>query len=148
RNDSVRNWKVMTEAPEVTRELSGQSIELTRVLEQTDWSLELNPDARVTQLITSVDDFSQIYPIFVMQRLGQGAVFLNAGDRGEVARHARPLRSLYYEAVHFSMNVPLMMTLRYTKGDEAWHQDVKYAKLTLDGAPLAEGDQNLNCPEQ
>lgn len=147
RNDSVRNWKVMTEAPEVTRELSGQSIELTRVLEQTDWSLELNPDARVTQLITSVDDFSQIYPIFVMQRLGQGAVFLNAGDRGEVALRDLPLRSLYYEAEHFSKIVPLMMTMRYTMGDEAWHQDVNYANLTLDGAPLAEGYQNLNYAE-
>lgn len=147
RNDAVRNWSVTTEAPEITRELSGQSIELTRVLEQTDWSLEMNPDVRATQLITSVDDFSQTYPIFVVQRVGQGAIFLSSGDRGEVSIRDLPLRSLYYEAEHFSKIVPMMMTVRYAMGDEAWHQEVNYANLTLDGAPLAEGYQNLRYAE-
>lgn len=146
-NDAVRNWVVSTAAPEVTLEFTGQEIQLTEVMEQTDWALELNPRVRLTRLIGSVDDFSQEYAIFAMVPVGQGVVFLNAGDKGEAAIRTAAFRELYYNAAHFSKIVPMMIALRHAAGDEAWHQDINYANLTLDGVPLVEVVDNLNYVE-
>src|SRR5690606_1624625 len=146
-NDAVRNWVVSTAAPEITLEFTGQEIQLTEVMEQTDWALELNPRVRLTRLIGSVDDFSQEYAIFAMVPVGQGVVFLNAGDKGEAAIRTAAFRELYYNAAHFSKIVPMMIALRHAAGDEAWHQDINYANLTLDGVPLVEVVDNLNYVE-
>lgn len=143
-NDTVRNWVVSSDAPEITREFSGQEMQLTQVLEQADWAVELNPEAGAVGLINSVDDFSFTYPIFVSMSLGQGTVFLNAGDKGDPDTKDAALADLYYNTEHFSQIVPMMMAIRYALKAEVWHQETNYANLTMDGAALEAVYENLD----
>lgn len=143
-NDSVRNWVVSSDAPEITREFSGQEMQLTQVLEQADWALELNPERGAVELIGSLDDRSMSYPIFASIPLGQGEVFLNSGDKGDADTRNASLADLYYNTEHFSQIVPMMMALRYTLQTEAWHQEQNYANLTMDGTPLEAVYENLD----
>lgn len=136
--DSVRNWTVTSEAPEVTQEFSGMYIELTSVMKQLDYGLEIDPESRVTTLLVSEDDYGHNYPIFARFGVEAGRVYVNAGSIGEepASLASMALRHLYYAPEKFSVSMPLMFTMRHVMGTEAWHSEVNYANLTLDDPSL------------
>lgn len=141
--DSTRDWSVSSAAPEITREFTGQVISYTyKTATQGDFALTLGQQESVTRLITSRDDAGVAYPIFVRWEKGAGSVFIDAGEEGESLEEL-PLRELY-SVYNFSKIVPLMFTVRYALGDEAWHNDHNYANLTIDDPALTEPYDNLS----
>lgn len=136
--DSVRDWTVTSEASEVTQEFSGKYIELTSVMKQLDYALEVDPASRITTLLVSEDDYGHNYPIFVRAGVEAGTVYVNAGSIGDepASLASLPLRSFYYAAEKFSVIMPLMFTMRHVMGYEAWHNEVNFANLTLDDPSL------------
>jgi len=140
--DSSRDWFVSSAAPEITREFTGQVITSTWTAQQSDFALTLGRQSAVTTLITSIDDAGAAYPIFARRNKGMGSVFIDAGEQGESLEEL-PLRQMYYDADYFSQIVPLMFTVRYASGDEAWHNDHNYANLTIDDPTLTEPFYNL-----
>lgn len=141
--DSTRDWLVSSAAPDITREFTGQVISYTyETATQGDFALTLGQQESVTRLITSRDDAGVAYPIFVRWEKGAGSVFIDAGEEGESLEEV-PLRELY-SVYNFSKIVPLMFTVRYALGDEAWHNDHNYANLTIDDPALTEPYENLS----
>lgn len=143
-HDSVRDWTVTTTAPEVTREFSGWYIELTEVMRQLDNMLTIRDETAVEPLITSSDDYSKPFTMFARTTFGSGMVYVHSGDKGESSIGEVQLRSLYYRPENFTVVVPLMMTMSYVMGDEAWHNPTNVANLTLDDPPLTAEFANLN----
>ena len=88
------------------------------------------------------------YPIFVRCEKSAGSIFIDAGEEGE-SLEVVPLRETYYnyEFYHFSKIVPLMFTMRYVLGNEAWHNDHNYANLIIDDPALTEPWDNLSYAE-
>jgi hypothetical protein len=133
--DSRRDWKVSADAPEITREFSGQTVTSIQSAAQADFAVTIDRPAETTTLISSQDDAGNAYPIFVRWKGTGGSVFVSAGAPAEsMAEHN--LYSLYYSAYRFSSIAPLMMTMRYALGDEAWHNSHNYANLTVDDPSL------------
>jgi hypothetical protein len=141
--DSSRDWYVSSAAPEITREFSGQVISSTSTAPQDDFALTLGQQGAVTTLITSKDDTGAAYPIFARWKKGTGSIFIDAGEQGESLEQLR-LAEMYYYSHQFSNLVPLMFTVRYALGDEAWHNDHDYANLTIDDPTLTEPFQKLS----
>lgn len=143
--DSSRDWFVSSAAPEITREFTGQVITSTITATQEDFALTLGHPSSVTALIASTDDAGAAYPIFVRSEQGMGTVFIDAGAQWVNLEKYPPLRDAYYYAGDsFSTIVPLMFTIRYALGDEAWHNDHNYANLTIGDPTLTEPFYNLN----
>lgn len=139
--DSVRNWTVTGQAPEVTREFSGMYIELTEVMPQLDGGLVLASETAATPLVVSRDDFDETYPVFVQVPVGAGHVYVNAGrtdPETDINLERVPLRLAYSEPANFSAVLPMMFTMRHVMGEEAWHNDTNYANLTIDDPYLTE----------
>jgi hypothetical protein len=143
--DSVRNWSVSLEAPEITREFTGQVISATSTGPQEDFALSLGQQAPVTTLVSSEDDGGTTYPIYVLLEKGAGSVFVDAGERAP-SLDEMSLKAMYYsyDFHYFSSIVPLMFTVRYALGNEAWHNDHNYANLTIDDPALTEPWNNLS----
>lgn len=140
--DASRDWFVSSAAPEITRELSGQVISSTGV-SQGDFALTLGEEGSVTTLITSTDDAGVAYPVFARWEKGKGSIFIDAGEQGGSLEEV-PLREMYHDARNFSQIVPLMFTVRFALGDEAWQNDHNYANLTIDDPALTEPFGNLS----
>jgi hypothetical protein len=148
-DDLLRDWIVSSTDPEITREFSGQIIVTSQSTAPFNYSLIVDDTEGVSNLITSSDQVGDIYPIFVRYKredIGSGesgSVFLDAGELGERADEI-PLRELVYSAARFTQIIPLMMTIRYSMGDEVWHNDHNFANLTIDRGSLAESTQGLD----
>jgi len=141
--DSRKDYFVSDAWPEVTRELSG--IRVVHESEQSDYALTIVPDALRTQLlVSSTDDAGQTYPLFARYTKGIGQIFVS-GDNPDLFLRYNPLwENLHpisqsngaFEMQRFAQIVPLLMFVRFTAGDEAWHRDRDYANLTIDDPPL------------
>lgn len=143
-SDSVRNWAVTDRLPEVTQELSGQSIHSDSPRAQGDYALTFAARAaRAKALITATDDQNQAYVVFAAVARGNGYVFVDSGEAVE----ALPLRTLYYTTEHFSQIMPLMFALRFSLGTMAWHAPQDYANLTIDDPSLTEPFRQLSFPQ-
>lgn len=140
--DSRKDYYVAEAWPEVTRELSG--ITVVHESEQLDYALTIAPNVTRTQvLVSSTDDDGRTYPLFVRYTNGLGEVFVSS-DNPDIFLRYNPLYDSYYpvsqsngafEAQRFA-HMPLMIFVRFTAGDEAWHRDQNYANLTIDDPPL------------
>ncbi len=139
--DTARNWTVTEKFPELSLELSGQSIHTDSARMQGDYALTLaTRSTRIKRIITSTDDQGQTYVVFAAVTQGSGYIFVASGEMVE----ALPLRSLYYTTEHFSQIMPLMFALRFSLGDMAWHSVQDYANLTIDDPSLTEPFRNLS----
>lgn len=140
--DLKAGWMVSSEAPEITREFTGQIIMPQDTLVQGDSALVLGQDELVTVLISSADDEGAVYPSFAKVDRGMGSVFVDAGQQMRSVEEVSLWRLYYWSA--FSEIVPLMITMRYTLGDEAWHNNPNYANLTIDDPALTEPWRQLS----
>jgi len=142
---STREWHISSEAPEMTRELSGQIISSWTA--QLDCGLILGGfQEGLTTLIASRDSSGSSYPIFVKREVGQGSLLIDGGQTGE-SLDDMALGEMYYDEDHFSKIFPLMISLRYALGAEAWHSDHDYANLTIDDPRLIAVWRNLSFVE-
>jgi hypothetical protein len=135
-------WTVSSEAPEITREFTGQVIMPQDTLIQDDSALVLGQDESITVLISSTDEEGSVYPILARVNQGIGSVFVDAGQPMRSVEEV-PFWRLYYWSP-FSELVPLMVTMRYTLADEAWHHNPNYANLTIDDPALTEPWRQLS----
>jgi hypothetical protein len=133
--DRKRDWFVTTEAPEITQEFTGQSIDLNRTLRQKEHAITLNHNDQVIPLITSTDDTRNTYPIFVTWPKGSGQVFVDAGaNDGNLDEMT--FRDMYFDKPMFTEIIPLMFAMRSCLFQEVWHSYRDYANLTIDDPPL------------
>jgi len=147
--DTVRDYQLSAAHPAILRELSG--ITITAPYNQYDRSLTITPSAtRTTVLVQSTDDYSQTYPVFVRFQDGAGSVFVDSGlhyhnleERQFYILYEAWPRDGYFEQADFMEVAPLMAFMRYTAGDEAWHNNHDYANLTIDDPCLQEPFRNL-----
>lgn len=135
--DSQRDWIVSMAAPEITQQFTGQIITSTTSAPQRDFALIYASNTLAIPLISSMDDAGGDYQIFTWLPRGAGSVFLDAGEQGP-SLDGIQLKDLYFSPAHFSHILPLMFTVRYTAGNEAWHNDHCYANLALDDPTLIE----------
>ncbi|MCP4543030.1 MAG: hypothetical protein GY832_38430, partial [Chloroflexi bacterium] len=148
--DTNRDYLLSADYPDILRELSG--ITISASYDQYDRALGLAPDAtHVDVLVKATDDFSQTYPVFARYQNGAGSIFVDGGMHLYNVENSQFY--LLYEAwaqndgfmqTYFMELVPLMMFIRYTAGDEAWHNDHNYANLTIDDPCLQEPYGYLN----
>ena len=113
--------------------------------EQSDYALTIAPDALRTQvLVSSTDDAGQTYPLFARYTKGIGQVFVSGDNPDSFLRYNPLWENLYpisqadgaFKMQRFAQIAPLLMFVRFTAGDEAWHRDRDYANLTIDDPPL------------
>ncbi len=141
--DSVGEYHLTTEAPEVTRELSGVGIQ--RKGKRTDYGLALGPGSRSVQVLATLGaDPARAQPAFARYRLGKGQVFV-ASDNPDSSLRNNTLYENFYPLKQTGTGfvgertpqvLPYLIFVRYTAGDEAWHRDRDYANLTVDDPPL------------
>ena len=135
--DAVSEWTITREAPEITRELTGQSISPAKSELQGDFTLTIADRVPVTTLFTSTDAEGRVSPIFVRVAVGAGSIFVDsARERGNVEELS--FRGMYYDTSYFSSIVPPLLAMKYALGDEAWHSSRDYANLTIDDPSLTE----------
>ncbi|MBN1283775.1 MAG: hypothetical protein JXB47_00090 [Anaerolineae bacterium] len=146
RSDSFRDWSVSPDVPEITREFTGQYITTVTEEEQYDFALLLGKPAEVTPLLTSTDSNGKTYTMFVKMDMGAGAIFIDTAEGRYF--EASPFRDFYYDwdGNAFGQVFPLMATMRYAAGNEAWHRDHDYANLTVDDPSLTEPFYGLSYP--
>jgi hypothetical protein len=142
RQDSRQDYVISTELPDITRELSG--VVIRNDGPQQDFGLTLSGRPSHTEVIVSAtDDQSQLYPLYARYRSGAGSVYVESGRSDPVIKHNR-LEWLYratrtgdaFKQPWFAQITPLLMFVRGTAGDEAWHRDQDYVNLTLDDPSL------------
>jgi hypothetical protein len=142
---SVSGWLVSSTVPEITLELTGQSISSRAA--RLDFGLTLGGgQGEVDTLIASRDSAGKAYPVFVKRNAGEGSILVSGSQRGESLEEL-PLREMYYVEDNFSKIIPLMFGLRYALDDEAWHSEHDYANLTIDAVALTEPFGNLSFVE-
>jgi hypothetical protein len=139
--DSRRDWIVSREAPEVTREFTGQTMSVPN-LPQADFALELGKSRSVVPLISSSDDTGQIYIITAKLQLGSGSIFMDGGFQNGNLESA--LMDEFYRRTTFSRIVPAMLFIRFSLGDRVWHNNHRYANLTIDDPALVEPEGALS----
>ena len=141
--ESHYNWIVSSDAPDVTMEFTGQEITSQSTLVQSELNiLHVDPDSTTT-LISSVADNGVTNPIFVQSKMGAGVIYVDAGEVASSLDQV-PLMEIFYDPSHFSQIVPLMLTMRATLGEEAWHNNQDFANLTIDDPVLREPFHNLS----
>jgi hypothetical protein len=140
--DSHKDYTISTLQPEVTRELSGLTI--THNSAQTDFALNVSASATHTQiLVTSTDNSQQSYSVFAHYQNGTGSVFVASNDADSYLayntlsdNYAATASGNSFVQQRFAQIVPMMMFVRYSAGNEAWHRNHDYANFTLDDPPL------------
>lgn len=140
--DSHKDYIISAVQPAVTRELSGLTI--THNSAQTDFALNVSGSATHTQiLVRSTDDSQQQYAIFAHYQEGTGSVFVASNDADSYLsyntlsdNYAASASGNSFTQQRFAQIVPMMMFVRYSAGDEAWHRSHDYANFTLDDPPL------------
>lgn len=138
-------YYVASGSPEITRQLSGQTI--AAKLSPYDYVLNIASSASQTDLIAQASDpYFNRYPIFARYRAGSGSIFLQSTTisyRLDVTK----MWEVYFgwrnggnneHFDYFSQIVPMMMFTRFAAGEEAWHSNRHYANLTIDDPPLTQ----------
>lgn len=142
RQDSSQDYIISSALPEITRELSGVVIQNDGA--QQDFGLTLSAQPSHTQVIVAAtDDQNEQYPLYARYQNGVGSVHVVSNLADPVLKHNR-LEWLYravrsgdtFKQPWFAQLVPMMMFVRATAGDEAWHRNLDYVNLTLDDPSL------------
>lgn len=141
--DLDKEWSIAADRPEVTREFSGQTVIAAQASSSPSYSLIVADPSRVANLITSHGAEGEDYPVFAEFRSQSGSIFLDAGEDGSNLDRV-PIQEVVYSASRLTQIVPLMMVLRYSLGDETWHNRKNYANLTIDRGILTEAAQGIN----
>ena len=142
--DSLADWFVSDQIPDLTRVFTGQVISCTQIA-QADSAILVEKPLSVTTVITSVDDSRAVYPIFVRYQAGAGSILVTAGDAyRDLNSHS--MRDLYQPCI-FSELVPLMFAFRFSLGDEVWHSNYAYANLTIDDPALRQHSFGMRYDE-
>lgn len=137
-------WRLSDAAPEVWRELSGETIDGAPATVR-DGALVLGEGSAATVLVYGADAAGLEHPVAASAPVGSGAVTVDAGAFGDHVA-TLSLGLLYYRAEHFTDVTPLLAVMRYALGEEAWHNDRNYANLTIDDPALVEPFQSLSYP--
>ena len=140
--DSHKDYIISTVQPQVTRELSGLTITYNGA--QSDFALNVSGSATHTQiLVRSTDNSQQQYAVFARYQDGLGSVFVASNDADTYLsyntisdNYAAAASGNSFTQQRFAQIVPMMMFVRYSAGDEAWHRNHDYANFTLDDPPL------------
>jgi hypothetical protein len=143
--DSVRDWDISNEAPDITQQFSGRTFTSKITTNQEDFALAIN-GTNTTTLVSSKDDQNQPYNIFAQVSRGNGSIFLNTGESEPTSESFR-LSDMYYASNRFSQIVPPMMTIRYALGNSAWHSVYHFANLTIDDPALIEPFEAMSYSE-
>ncbi len=143
--DSVRDWDVLSEAPDITQQFTGRTFTSKITTNQEDFALALNGTS-ATPLVSSKDDLNQPYTIYARVTRGGGSIFLNTGEQEPTSETFR-LSDMYYASNRFSQVLPPMMTLRYALGNSAWHSVYHFANLTIDDPALIEPFESMSYSE-
>ncbi len=130
-----RNWKVDSSFPDVTLELTGESVTYASQPQEDFGMLVQSGATGLVSLITSTDDAGVTYPVFARYTLGRGGIFLDSNTSGNLQK-SRMID--LYNSRYFGRLVPVMMFTRYAFGDMAWHSNHRFANLTLDDPSLAD----------
>lgn len=148
--DGSRDYLLSASDPAILRELSSVTIRApvptppNPSLDQQEDALTLSTFAsHVRVLVQATADNGQLYPVFVRFQNGAGSIYVDSSPHW-LSLAAYQFHSLYYarlEGDHFVQNsfmdvVPLMVFVRHTARDEAWHNDHNYANLTIDDPAL------------
>lgn len=142
-HDAQRIWFISSKAPEITKELTDQVITTPSTTPQIDLGLVVQDWSNVTSLISSVDEEGVPYHTFIKYSLGEGAFFIDAGEWGKSLDEV-PFRDMFFTTHNFSKITPLLMTMKYVMGDEAWHRDQNYVNLTIDSLALSTDSRGMD----
>lgn len=145
--DASRDYLLSASHPDILRELSGLTIRPSQggePVDQQENALTLSSLAsHVSILVQATDDNGQLYPVFVRFQAGAGSIYVDSSPHW-LSLAAYQFHSLYYARLEgnyfvqtsFMDVVPLMVFVRHTAGEEAWHNDHNYANLTIDDPAL------------
>ncbi|MCP4536938.1 MAG: hypothetical protein GY832_07305 [Chloroflexi bacterium] len=147
--DSSRDYLLSTDHPDILRELSGVTVIVSAG--QFDGELIISSAApHVDVLVEATDDSSRTYPVFARYQAYTGSVFIidswynrNLETEQFHDLYKAQAQNGSFAQWGFAEVVPLMVFVRYTAGDEAWHNDHNYANLTIDDPCLQEPYFNL-----
>ena len=139
-------WAVSASDPQITLQFTGQVINTAASSQQRDYALRLDKSDQAMVLVSSRDAAAHDYPVFVKVPLGAGAIFADSATP-LASLEQKPLREQYYDPNNFASLFPLMATLRYALGVEAWHNPHSYANLQIDDPSLTNPYKRLNYPE-
>jgi PKD repeat protein len=146
-SDSHRDFIISDKLPEVSREFTGQTLTYDSI--QYDYALTVVAGAsHVEPIISSTDNSMTTYPIFIRYKDGMGSVFVHSRNRRYSLEDTedRRMEDLYRDR-HFAEIVPLMMFIRHSAGDEAWHNNHDFANLTIDDPSLTDPYGHLGFDE-
>jgi len=140
--DGSRDYLLSASDPDILRELSGVNIRATADQQENALTLSL-PASHVKVLVRATDDNGQLYPVFIRFQNGAGSIYVDSSPHW-LSLAAYQFHNLYYarlEGDHFLQTsfmdvVPLMVFVRHTAGEEAWHNHHNYANLTIDDPAL------------
>jgi hypothetical protein len=145
--DSTKDWQISADFPELTFELTGLEVISNQSGLLDTYELKLTEDNNIIPIISSKDEDNRSYAVFSMlspeENTTSGRIFFDTSEIGQ-SIDKLPLWDIYYSAASFSQIVPLMMTMRYSYGDELWHSNANYANLTIDEGILIEPYQSIN----
>jgi len=143
--DSVRDWDVSGDDPDITQQFTGRTFTSKITTNQEDFALTLS-GTNTSILVSSKDDLNQPYPIFARVIRGLGSIFINTGEQEPTSETFR-LSDMYYASNRFSQIVPPMMAMRYALGNSAWHSVYHFANLTIDDPALIEPFEAMSYSE-
>ena len=136
---------VSAAAPDITQEFTGLALD-SKTPTQTDFALKLGQPLSVTTLISSTDDMTDTYPIFVQVKMKTGSIFVDGGSFVSSLDEI-PLKDMYFGGSNFTQIVPTMLLFPYTFGDRAWHSNRRYASFSIDNPDLSGALDGINFPE-
>lgn len=143
--DSVRDWDLSNDAPDITQQFTGRTFTSKITTNQEDFALALS-GTNTSVIVSSKDDLNQPYAIFVQVTRGRGSIFINTGEPEPTSETFR-LSDMYYASNRFSQIVPPMMAMRYALGNSAWHSVYHFANLTIDDPALIEPFESMSYSE-
>jgi len=129
--DSTKDWIISSERPAITRELTGQVFKGNPGSNPRDYAIVSGNTESMIPIMSSMDDFGNLYSFLAVVELGKGRVFTDASHRSP-SLASNTLRKLFYSSQWYSRIIPLMVTVRNAFGDEAWHNDRNFANLMID----------------
>lgn len=143
--DSVRDWDVSGNEPDITQQFTGRTFTSKITTNQEDFALALS-ETNTSVIISSKDDLNQSYTIFARITRGLGSIFINTGEPEPTSETFR-LSDMYYASNRYSQIVPPMMAMRYALGNSAWHSVYHFANLTIDDPALIEPFESMSYSE-
>ncbi|MCL5433014.1 MAG: hypothetical protein M1524_02765 [Patescibacteria group bacterium] len=128
----TKNYTMTNILPAVTREFTG--ITVTDSTTQQDYKLNISPTAVNTHVLITSSGGGVDNPIFASYKAQNGNIFVVSNYADNFLKWN--LLNENYVPKWFSQLVPMMMAVRYSSGDKAWHNDHNYANLTIDDPAL------------